>query len=445
MIDQVGTPASLSDALSAKPGSSLAFGVAAHDIIRRLYPLCRSITGEGLRATLAAVSEIAPLVLTEVPSGTEVLDWTVPKEWKVTDAYIANAAGQKVVDFKANNLHLVSYSSPIRTQLTLSELRAHLHTLPEHPDWIPYRTSYYRETWGFCLSQRQLDSLPEGTYEVMVDSSLQDGGLTYGECVVPGSSDREVLVFTHCCHPSTCNDNLTGIAIAALLARTLATCSNRYTYRFIFAPATIGSITWLARNEHHLQHIEHGLILGLLGDAAPLTYKKSRVGTHPIDRVAEYVLKEGFAGARTRDFSPYGYDERQFCSPGFNLPVGRLTRSSNGEYPEYHSSADNLDFVSPAALGESYRAALSILAVLESNQVYVNVKPKGEPRLGKYGLYRATGGSGPGSSEYALLWVLNQCDGSRSLLEVAERAGLPYADIFRAAMALESAALLRIK
>ncbi len=437
------SPASLAEALSETAQTTDATGQSAYEFIRELYPICRSITGAGLRATLRAIGERIPLQLTEVASGTQVFDWTVPKEWNIRDAYIKNAAGERVVDFRANNLHVVNYSAPVNARMSLAELRPHLFTSPSHPDRIPYRTSYYRETWGFCLSQAQLDALPEGLYEVVVDSTLSDGHLTYGECVLPGTSDREVLIFTHCCHPSICNDNLTGIALATALAQFIAARPHRYTYRFLFAPATIGSITWLAKNESQVGRIEHGLVLSLLGDPAAFTYKKSRRGNALVDRVCEHVLRESFGDVRIRDFSPYGYDERQFCSPGFNLPVGRLTRSSNGEYSEYHSSADNLQLISAAQLAQAFLASIRILATLESCRAFVNQSPKCEPRLGKYGLYGAVGGKGPDDFEYALLWVLNQSDGAANLLDIAQRAAMPYATIARAAAALEKAGLLR--
>src|SRR5262245_10784543 len=361
------------------------------ELICELFPLCRSITGDGLRQSLFRLGKLIPLETHQVASGTQVFDWTIPKEWNIQDAYIKDAEGCRVVDFRVNNLHVVNYSGPVNRRMSLQELRPHLHSLREHPDWVPYRTSYYRETWGFCLSQRQLDSLAEDTYEVVIDSTLEPGNLSYAECVIPGECDREMLLFTHCCHPSTCNDNLTGVAVATLLAERLLRYRHRLTYRIVFAPATIGSITWLSRNESLLPRIDYGLVLGLLGDGAPLQFKRSRGGATRIDAIAEYVLRRGYPDSRLVDFSPYGYDERQFCSPGIDLPLGRLTRSSNGEYPEYHSSADNLDFISPAALGESMTAALQIIATADSDLRYRNTRPKCEPRLGKYGLYRPTG------------------------------------------------------
>lgn len=415
----------------------------AWQMMERLYPVCRSITGEGVRRTLAAVAEQIPLELTEVPSGTTVFDWEVPNEWNVREAWVEDPQGRRIADLRQHTLHLMSYSTPVRATLPLAQLRPHLHSLPDHPDWIPYRTSYYKEDWGFCVTHRTLQGLQDGEYRVLIDSTLAPGHLTYGECVVRGTSDEEFLIFTHVCHPSLCNDNLTGIALATLLARELAASRPRFTYRFVFAPGTIGSITWLARNEHQVQRIRHGLVMGLLGDRGELTYKRSRRGNAEIDRIAAFVLPKLAPRARLVDFSPYGYDERQLCSPGFNLPVGRLTRTANNEYPEYHSSADDFSIIDRGSLAQSLLACASLLRVADRNERYQNLNPKCEPRLGKRGLYRLTGGSHPGEVEHALLWVLNQSDGSASLLDIAERSGLSFDSVAAAADALQGAALLR--
>jgi len=415
----------------------------AWQLMERLYPICRSITGDGVRRTLAAVAEHIPLELTEVPSGTPVFDWEVPNEWNVREAWVEDPQGRRIADLRRHTLHLMSYSTPVRATMPLAQLRPHLHSLPDHPDWIPYRTSYYKEDWGFCIPHRTLQALPDGDYRVLVDSTLAPGHLTYGECVVRGASDEEFLVFTHVCHPSLCNDNLSGIALATLLARALAKSQPRFTYRFVFAPGTIGSITWLAHNEHEVQRTRHGLVMGLLGDRGELTYKRSRRGNADIDRIAAFVLPQLAPRARLVDFSPYGYDERQLCSPGFNLPVGRLTRTANNEYPEYHSSADDFSIIDRASLAQSLLACASIMRVADRNARYVNLNPKCEPRLGKRGLYRPTGGGHPGEFEHALLWVLNQSDGSTSLLDVAERSGLSFGAVATAADALQGASLLR--
>lgn len=412
-------------------------------LMERLYPICRSITGAGVRETLAIVGEHIPLEMFEVPSGTPVFDWEVPREWNVREAWINGPDGKRIVDLRDHTLHLMSYSTPIRARMSLAELRPHLHSLPAHPDWIPYRTCYYRDDWAFCLTDRKLQSLPEGTYEVCIDSTLAPGNLTYAECVIPGESEQEFLVFTHVCHPSLCNDNLTGIALATQIAAALRRGRPRLTFRFVFAPGTIGSITWLARNEARVGRVRHGLVLGLLGDRGPLTYKRSRRLTAPIDAIAAHVLPRVASTARLVDFSPYGYDERQLCSPGFDLPVGRLTRTPNSEYPEYHSSADDFSILDPEALAESLAATAALMDVADREETYLNLNPKCEPRLGKRGLYRPTGGTHPGEFEHALLWVLNQSDGTRSLLEIARRSQIPFDTIAAAADSLLGVQLLR--
>jgi aminopeptidase-like protein len=414
-------------------------GRGLYEFAARLYPICRSITGRGVRQTLQLIGARVPLEVHEVRSGTRVFDWEIPLEWNVEDAAVIDADGRRVVDFQAHNLHLVSYSEPVRTTLSLEELSPRLHVLPERPDWIPYRTSYYRRSWGFCLRARERTGLRAGRYRVEVNSSLAPGSLTYGELLIRGRTRGEVLLFTHICHPSLANDNTSGMAVATALAEWLARSPRRLTYRFVFAPGTIGSLTWLKRNESRLRHVRHALVLALLGDPGALTYKRTRRDDCEIDEVAAYVL-----GARGSviPFSPYGYDERQLCSPGFNLPAGRLTRSVNGGYPQYHTSADDLSLITPDALGESLEACQRIVEILEDNEHYLNRKPKGEPQLGPRGLYGALGGGEPAAREHAMLWVLNQSDGRQSLLDIARRSGLPFELLREAAQALKKAELL---
>jgi aminopeptidase-like protein len=424
---------------SAPEGS----GGAMHALIRDLYPICRSITGDGFRESLRRLAELAPISLSEVATGTPVFDWTVPKEWNIRDAWIADSSGRRVVDFRDSNLHVVSYSTPVHARMSLAELRPRLHTVPDQPDVIPYRTSYYTQDWGFCLSHRALEALPDGEYEVCIDSTLAPGSLTYGECVLPGTTTDEILISVHSCHPSLANDNLSGMAVGAFLARHLAAQPRRHTVRFLFIPGTIGSITWLAGHEAEAGRIRHGLVLSCLGDRGDSTYKRSRRGTALVDRAAAHVL--GLAGAHTvLDFVPYGYDERQYCSPGFDLPVGCLTRTPNGRYPEYHTSDDNLDFVTAESLEDSLAKVLAIVEVLEHDSIYVNLSPKGEPQLGRRGLYRNTGGDSPKDFEMCLLWVLNMSDGRHSLLDISERAAMPFATVRRAADALHDATLLKV-
>ncbi|MFG1696936.1 DUF4910 domain-containing protein [Nonomuraea sp. NPDC049309] len=415
-------------------------GAEMHALVARLYPLCRSITGDGVRATLGVIGEHLPLTVHEVPTGTQVLDWTIPQEWNIRDAYIKDASGRRVVDFRRSNLHVVGYSEPVSATMTLDELRPHLHTLPEQPDLVPYRTSYYARTWGFCLSQSTLDAMDDGPYEVVIDSTLADGSLTYAEHVVPGESGDEVMISCHVCHPSLANDNLAGIAVAVALARSLD--RPRHTYRFLFAPGTIGAITWLARNRERVGRIRHGLTLACAGDPGPLTYKRSRRGDAAIDRAAVHVLKD--RPHRVLPFTPYGYDERQFCSPGFDLPFGSLTRTPYAQYPEYHTSGDDLDFVTPDALEDTLDALQAITRVLDGDRSYLNLSPYGEPQLGRRGLYDSLGGrSDTKQAQLAMLWVLNMSDGGNSLLDIAERSDLPFAALRAAADALLAAGLLK--
>jgi aminopeptidase-like protein len=412
-------------------------------LVEELFPICRSITGNGVRQTLEVLKRFIPLQVNEVPSGTAALDWTVPREWNIRDAYIASADGTHIVDFAANNLHVVQYSRPIDTIMSLAELRPHLHTLPDQPDWIPYRTSYYVEDWGFCLTHRQLSSLADGSYHVVIDSDLTLGHLTYGELLIPGEIAETVLFSCHICHPSLANDNLSGIAVATMLACHLQTLRLRYSYRFLFIPGTIGSLTWLTRNEDTVASIVHGLVLSCLGDSGGMTYKQSRRGNAAIDRIVAHVLTHNGVPHRITPFVPYGYDERQYCSPGFNLPVGCLMRTPNGEYPEYHSSADNLSLLRPKSLAHSLGVLQDVVAVIEGDIVYRSRNPKGEPQLGRRGLYAAMGGQRKASyDQLALLWVLNLADGCHSLLDVAERAGIPFSRIRAAADALVAAELL---
>jgi aminopeptidase-like protein len=414
-----------------------------HALVRELYPICRSITGNGVRQTLSILSRHVPLSVVEVPSGEPALDWTVPKEWNVRDAWIADDGGRRVVDFRESNLYVVSYSIPVRARLTLEDLRPHLHTLPDRPDWVPYRTTYYREDWGFCLSHRQLESLPEGEYEICIDSTLEPGHLTYGELVLPGDSDREILLSTHVCHPSLCDDNLSAIAVSVFLARELMfRPRRRHTFRFLYAPGTIGALAWLERNRERASRISHGLTLVCLGDSHPFTYKRTLGGGAEVDRAVTHVLRHSGLPHQVIDFFPYGYDERQYNSPGFRLPVGSLMRGRHGQFPEYHTSADNPDFVQADRLAESLDVCRRVAELLEGNRTYRNLAPFGEPQLGRRGLYRATGGTDIPGLELALLWVLTLSDGRHSLLDVAERSGTPFATVRRAADMLVEAGLL---
>jgi aminopeptidase-like protein len=424
----------------------LATGAEIYRLMEKLYPICRSLTGAGQRETLAILRQVIDLTIHEVPSGTPVFDWTVPREWNIRGGYIKDASGRKVVDFADSNLHVMGYSMPVHRRMPLSALKAHLFTLPDHPDWTPYRTSYYREDWAFCLSHRQLLEMKDGEYEVHIDASLTSGSMTYGEFVLPGERAEEILVSCHICHPSLANDNLSGIAVAAMLAKYLSSVPLRYTYRFLFTPGQIGSIAWLCRNESTVGLIRGGLVLACLGDAGGFTYKKTRRGDALIDRAVPQALRDAGQDCKTVEFSPFGYDERQFCSPGFNLPVGCLMRTPHGCFPEYHTSADDLTFVRPENLGESLMRCRDIMRLMDGDRTLINLNPKCEPQLGKRGLYGSIGGAAGGRDrELAFLWVLNLSDGEHALLDIAERSGLSFAVIDDAARELERQGLLAEK
>jgi aminopeptidase-like protein len=407
-----------------------------HELMRELFPFCRSLTGDGVRRTFDAIERTVALERTEVPSGTEVYDWTLPREWNIRGGRLVGPRGETIADFADSNLHVLNYSVPVSGTFTLEELRPHLFSDPARPEVIPYRTSYHNENWGFCLAHAVYERLAEGDYQAEIDSTLEDGHVVYAERFLPGETEDEVLVSTYVCHPSLANDNLSGVVLAAALARHLDGQPLRRSYRFLFAPATVGPLTWLSRNEDRLPRISAGLVASCVGDPGPFTYKRSRRGNAEIDRAAAAVLGDD----RIEDFTPLGTDERQFGSPGFDLPVGVLSRTPTDRFREYHSSADDLDFVQPAALGESFERYLDVIEVLERNRAYRNLSPKGEPQLGKRGLYRSVGGGS--FSEGPLLWVLNLSDGSNDLLAIAERSSLPFAQIADAADALAAAELL---
>jgi aminopeptidase-like protein len=418
-------------------------GHDAYELMRRLFPLCRSLTGDGVRATFDVLEQEIPLTRIEIPSGTKIFDWNVPDEWNIHDAYIASADGTRVVDYRRSTLHVVSYSEPVRTTLPLDALRERLHTLPDQPEVIPYRTSYYERTWGFCLSHRHLLELAPGDYEVVIDSTLEPGHLTYAELPIEGEGEGEVLVSTYVCHPSLANDNLSGIAVAAMLAKRLLGRRLRHSYRFLFAPGTIGPLAWLHENRGSLSRVVHGLTLSCIGDRGNLTYKRSRRGDAEVDRAMETVLRDSGAPHRVLPWEPWGGDERQFCSPGFDLPVGSLMRTPHGEFGGYHTSADGLERIRPESLAEAVDTCLELIDVLESNRRMINLSPYGEPQLGRRGLYRSAGGAvATPDDERALLWVLNQSDGRSSLLDIARDSGLRYPVIRRGAQRLERAGLV---
>lgn len=402
-------------------------GKEMYELMRELYPICRSITGNGVRQTLTILKKNIPLKVQEVASDTKVFDWTVPKEWNIRDAYVKNSKGERIIDFKKSNLHVLNYSVPVHKKISLGELKKHLFTLPKYPDWIPYRTSYYSKHWGFCMSHNQFKNLEHDTYEVYIDSSLEVGYLTYGEYYIEGENPDEVLISTHICHPSLCNDNLSGISLATTLAKYLSHANLRYSYRFLFIPGTIGSITWLCLNETNVSKIKHGLVIACVGDSGKFTYKKTRQQDADIDKIVTHVLRNSGKVFEIIDFSPYGYDERQYCSPGFDLPVGCLTRTPHGQFPEYHTSADNLNYVQPENLTDSYSMYWAVLNTLENNKKYLNQNPKCEPQLGKRGLYHQIGGQEDIKAfQLAMLWVLNLSDSRHTIMDISEHANIEF-------------------
>ena len=409
------------------------------ELMRELYPLPRSLTGSGVRDTLAVLARDTPLEVIETPTGTPVFDWTVPREWNLRGAWVDGPNGHRVLDAADSPLHVLGYSTPVDEVMPLDELRNHVFTHTEDPDLVPYRTSYWQEQWGLCMSRRQLESLQDGDYHVVIDTSLDEGSLTSGEVTIAGARDTEFLLSTYVCHPALANDNLSGIVVLWALARALAEQRLEHTYRLLWSPGTLGPLCWLDRNRERLDRIRHGLVVSCVGDPGPLRYKRSRRGDAPIDRAAAHVVggePEGIVG----DWQPSGGDERQYCSPGFNLPVGTLSRTPHGLFPEYHSSADDLTLVTPEALRSSFRAALTIIDFVESNASYRNLSPYGEPQLGKRGLYQSVpDGTNP---EAAYLWLLNLSDGDNDLLAIAERSGLPFEAVRAAAQTLEENDLL---
>ena len=379
-----------------------------------------------------------------MPTGKRVFDWVIPREWNIRDAYVKDGKGKKIIDFKKSNLHILNYSIPIHKKMKLAELKGHLFTSPSHPDLIPYFTSYYKENWGFCISHKQYRRLKEGVYEVNIDSELKAGHLTFGELYIKGSIKDEVLFSTYICHPSLCNDNLSGIGLLTALALYLKNIKPKYSYRFLFVPETIGAIAWLSLNRQKVSNIKLGLVATCVGDGGAFTYKKTRCPDSLIDKIALKALKDSGAPYKTVDFFPAGSDERQYSSPGFNLPVGSLMRTMYGDFRQYHTSADDLNFVKPVFLGESFAEYARIIYIIENDATYLNMNPYCEPQLGRRGLYSAVGGKAKvDAGQLALLSVLNYSDGSASLLDISIRSGIPFDRIKRAADTLCRSRLLK--
>lgn len=415
-------------------------------LMQELYPICRSITGNGVRQTLNILKKHIPLQISEIKSGTKAFDWTVPQEWNIRDAYIKNSRNEKIIDFQTSNLHLLNYSAPVHKKMSLAELKPHLYTLPEQPEVIPYLTTYYKKHWGFCLTHKQYELLEEDIYEVFIDSTLEPGSLSIGELFIQGQTTEEILFSCYTCHPSMCNDNLSGVVLLTFLAKRLLKAKLKYSYRFLFIPETIGAITWLSINKNKVQNIKAGLVATCVGDPGQSTYKRTRNGNNLIDKIVEKILIDSDQPYKILDFFPRGSDERQFCSPGFNLPVGSLMRTPYGKFPEYHTSADNLNFVTPEALEDSLKKYLDVIYILENNPTYLSLNPCCEPQLGKYGLYRTLGSQKDSAIfEEALCWVLNLADEKHNLLDVSFKSNLTFKDIKKAADALHKHKLLEQK
>lgn len=436
------------------------------ELIKTLYPICRSITGDGVRETLKILKHELPLEIKEIPTNTSCFDWKIPKEWNIKDAYILNPQGKKIVDFKNSNLHVVSYSIPVNKKISLNELKQHLHYLPEKPDSIPYRTSYYNEYWGFCITYNQFNELADGEYEVCIDSSLKDGSLTYGEYFKPGKIRDEILFSSYVCHPSLCNDNLSGVCLLTILGKILDAIPTKFSYRFLFIPETIGAIAWLSQNEDKIKNIKHGLIATCCGDCGNSTYKKTRNGNDLIDHIVERILENSGEPYKILDFWPSGSDERQFSSPGFNLPVGSLMRTVYDTFDEYHTSKDNLDFMDAKALANSLSKYFEVIYQLENNAdlytletsiqipkishdndpVFISQNMKCEPHLGKRDLYHKLGAltnQNVLEMKRAIQWVLNFSDGYHSLSDISKKSGLNLTILMDASNLLKNVNLLR--
>lgn len=419
-------------------------GRELHALCAELYPLFRSLTGEGVRQTLRILQRVCGLEVRSAASHEPALDWTVPLEWNVREAWLRGPSGELLADVRRHNLHLVGYSVPFRGRLDLDALRPHLHSLPDRPDWLPYRTTYWARDWGVCLPHRVVERLEPGLYEVVVDTTLEPGNFNWGELLLPGMLREEILVTTHICHPSMANDNCSGMAVASRLAAEFARRGgHRRSLRFLLAPGTVGAIVWLARHLDEIRHIRHVIVLAGLGDPGPLSLKHTRDGRLELDETAVSVARARGTALIERPFSPYGYDERQYASPGVNLPTIVIQRTPFGTYPQYHTSADDLEFVRPESLADSYAFVRDLILELDAARHPVNRCSIGEPQLGRRGLYAALGGDSHAQErQMAMLWVLNLADGRTIVPQIAARSGVPESRITEAIHALERAGLL---
>lgn len=423
-------------------------GQDMYKLCGKMFPICRSITGDGVRETMAILREVVPEIsLHEVPSGTQVFDWTIPKEWRIREAWVKNSKGEKLIDFKKHNLHVLGYSTPVDQKVTLAELKQHLYTQPNQPDAIPYVTSYYKERFGFCLSQEQCDSLPEDIYHIFIDSELFDGSLTYGELIIPGQNKEEILISTYFCHPSMANNELSGPALSVYLAKYLLTKKQRrYTYRFVYIPETIGSLTYLSR-ENHLAHMKKHTIAGwnlsCVGDDRTYSMVSTRYGNTLTDRVTKNVLRFVYPDYKWYSFLHRGSDERQYNAPGIDLPVCGFSRSKYGEYPEYHTSKDNMELISPSGLAGAYNVLVKCIEGLEANHRY-RIQCYGEPQLGKRGLYPTISQKGSYDEVTTMMDFIAYADGKNDLFEISEIIGVPVWEIVPIAEKLAAAELVEV-
>ena len=417
-------------------------------LAKNLWPINRSITGKGVRKTLAKIKEVIPeLKIFEIKSGTKVFDWTIPKEWKINDAYIITPKGKKICSFKKNNLHLVGYSIPVHEKISLSELQKYLHSLPDQPSAIPYVTSYYKKRWGFCITQKQRDQLKKGQYEVFIDSELINGSLTYGELIIKGKLKKEVFLSTYICHPSMANNELSGPSVATYIAKWLLDKSNRrFTYRIIFVPETIGSIAYLSKNKRKLiSRVIAGFNISCVGDDRDYSYLPSRNGETLSDLAAKHVLKNITTSFKSYKWTDRGSDERQYCSPGIDLPIASIMRTKYGEYPEYHTSLDNLKtVVTINGLKGGYEAIKCALETIENNK-YPKIKIFCEPQLSKRGLYPDLSSKKTHGKMKLLMNLITYSDGKKSLLEIAEILEVPVWSLYPLVETLVQNNLLDLK
>lgn len=424
----------------------LSLGQEMYRLCDKMFPVCRSITGDGVRETLKILKEVVPeITVHEVPTGTQVFDWTVPKEWRIRDAWVKNSKGEKVIDFKKHNLHVLGYSTPVDKKVNLAELKSYLYTQPDQPDAIPYVTSYYKERFGFCLSQNQYDSLPEDTYHMFIDSELFDGSLTYGELIIPGETEQEILISTYFCHPSMANNELSGPALSVYLAKWLMQKEKRrYTYRFVYVPETIGSITYLSQ-ENHLEYMKKNTVAGwnlsCVGDDRTYSMVSTRYGDTLTDRVTKNVLDFVYPEYRLYSFLKRGSDERQYNAPGVDLPVCGFSRSKYGEYLEYHTSKDDMGLISPAGLMGAYDVMCQCIEALEHNYKY-KIQCYGEPQLGKRGLYPTISQKGSYDEVTAMVDFIAYADGTNDLIAISDIIEVPVHELVKIAEKLHKAELI---